>query len=319
MLVKKYAPLRPRQASTRPGLAPKATESENEENENDSRRYPAGGRNGKIRQERDRQSKRRPEKDPAGTRSQKGRCLRIDCGRNSQGEADTASTGRAPPIEAKMQTLVPGRPPSSGSPAVRPERRSTPAAGASSSAASARPPGPWQGGGASGERAVQRLRLPETVGAGIRDRTGQVSIRADLALAYGRGLRQAAGSRTPQTRILVRSSRRVLKGLEVLHTKMFRHRGKNRASPASAPKGGAQEEAPKVDPQQQKKDGDKISNHLRGDKARREATLKRARVSRLSRAALKSSQKSRTALEKRRRPAREWRRERTKKIVRRGE
>jgi hypothetical protein len=177
---------------------------------------------------------------------------------------------------AKMPSVMSGRPPASLPPPPPPEEQEVDLLPPDPPPP---PPGPRQARGPSGERRAP-VPAPEPVHSGAETSSGKVFfalILALLPLAAAAGL--LASPDILKNDLIKKLAPRFSKGLQVLHTKMFPPIVEKPAPPPPPPPPPEppKEEAPKADPLQQKKDGDKISN-LFAEIKRGERDLKQSSV-----------------------------------------
>jgi hypothetical protein len=209
------------------------------------------------------------------------------------------------PIAAKMASVSPGRPPASVAPPpppepevdLLPEPPPPPPP----------PPGPRLARGPSGERRAPAPPPSEPVGAGSETGSGKVFFALILALLPVAACAGLLHSPELQKNDLIKKfAPRFSKGLEVLHSKMF----PPPPPPPPPPKiemtpEPPKEEPPKADPQQQKKDGDKISN-LFAEIKRGERDLKQSKVA-ASPEQLRELEKVQAALDEKKARYAQWR------------
>jgi hypothetical protein len=182
------------------------------------------------------------------------------------------------PMGAKMPSVMSGRPPASLPPPPPPEEQEVDLLPPDPPPPPT-PPGPRAARVPSGERRAP-VPAPEPVHSGAETSSGKVFfalILALLPLAAAAGL--LASPDIVKNDLIKKLAPRFSKGLQVLHTKMFPPIVEKPAPPPPPPPPPEppKEEAPKADPLQQKKDGDKISN-LFAEIKRGERDLKQSSV-----------------------------------------
>jgi hypothetical protein len=212
------------------------------------------------------------------------------------------------PIAAKMPTISPGRPPAAVAPPPPPPE---PEVDLLPEPPPPPPPAPPSGlraaRGPSGERRVPAPPPATAVGAGSETGSGKVFFALILALLpIGACAGLLASPDLLKNDLIKKFAPRFSKGLEVLHTRLFPPIVEKPAPPPPPPPPEpSKEEAPKADPQQQKKDGDKISN-LFAEIKRGERDLKQSKVA-ASPEQLKELEKVQAALDEKKARYAQWR------------
>jgi len=181
------------------------------------------------------------------------------------------------PMGAKMPSVMSGRPPAS-LPPPPPPPEPEPDLLPPEPPPPPPPPQPRPLRGPSGERRVP-AQAPEPVAAGAETGSGKVLFALILALLpLGAAAGLLASPEVLKNDLIKKMAPRFSKGLEVLHTKMFPPKVvPPPPPPPPPPPEPPKEEAPKADPLQQKKDGDKISG-LFAEIKRGERDLKQSSV-----------------------------------------